>query len=256
MTDAHSRPSAPEVPLTPADTAAPSHAERARTLVSLQGTGALSTIDAEGFPHGSYITFALLGPDPVFLVSKLASHTQNLMKHAPASLMVYEARAEDPLANGRVTLLGPCERDEDPRAREAFLKRHPGAAYYADFADFGFFRLRVERIRYIGGYGRMSWVDAAAWRDAQPDPIGSHAAGIIDHMNADHADAVLAYARAFTTAADTQDAVMTGVDRYGFEMSVSVEAGRRPARVAFDAQVTTPSQAREALVALAKRARQ
>lgn len=253
--DQHANPTREE-PLTPDDTKAPSHAERARTLVASMRTGTLSTLNADGYPHGSYVTFALDGPDPVFLVSKLATHTQNLDGDVRASLMAHESHADDPLANGRVTLVGNCERlDDDVSARAAFLAVHPQAEYYVDFKDFGFYRLRVESLRYIGGYGRMSWVDVDDWRSAEPDPLAPHTGDIIQHMNQDHADALVAYARAFTRATDTDQAVMTGVDRYGFEMSVKTERGPRPARVAFGSDITTPTAARKALVALVKEAR-
>ncbi len=253
--DQHANPTREE-PLTPDDTRAPTHAERARTMVSLLGTGTLSTLGEGGYPHGSYVTFAMHGPDPVFLISKLATHTQNLMKDPRASLMAHESHAEDPLANGRVTLLGPCVRlEDDGEARAAYLAVQPQAEYYVDFADFSFYRLTVESLRYIGGYGRMSWVDVADWRSAEPDPLAAHARGILAHMNEDHADALVAYARAFTRATDADYAVMTGVDRYGFEMSVRTERGMRPARLAFDADITTPEAARKALVALVKKAR-
>jgi putative heme iron utilization protein len=255
MTDAHASPTR-ETPLTPDDVAAPSHAERARTLVSRETTGTLSTLDPDGFPHGSYVTFALEGADPVFLVSTLATHTQNLLRDPRASLMAHESREEDPLANGRVTLIGRCEKVEDPAgARAAFLAAHPRAAYYADFRDFAFYRLEVASIRYIGGYGRMSWVERGAWREATPDPLAADAAGIVRHMNDDHADALVLYARAFTRAEAAEDVVMTAVDRHGFELSVATPSGRRPARVAFGRDVTTPVQARQTLIAMLKDAR-
>ena len=101
-----------EEPLSAPDTPAPSHAERARTLAEARSTGALCTlaVDPAGYPHGSFVTFAMLGPRPVFLVSRLASHTQHLEADARASLLVAEDHAEDPLANARVTLLGRCTR--------------------------------------------------------------------------------------------------------------------------------------------------
>ncbi len=247
-----------EEPLTPEDTAAPSHAERARTLIAARRVGTLGTIslDPPGFPYGSFVTFALDGPDPVFLVSKLATHTKHLEADPRASLLVAEEGASDPLANGRVTLVGPCERVVDPsRAREVFLDAHPSAAHYVDFTDFGFFRLQVASLRYIGGYGRMSWVDVDAWRAARPDPLAPDAEGILEHMNADHAEALRLYARAFTRAAAAERVAMTAVDRLGFELSVETERGPRPARVAFEASVESAEQARAALVALVQKAR-
>ena len=51
------------------------------------------------------------------------------------------------------------------------------------------------------------------------------------------------------------DIHMTGVDRYGFEMSVETPEGWRPIRLSFENPVGTPEGTREALVAMVKRAR-
>ncbi|MCA9609836.1 MAG: HugZ family protein [Myxococcales bacterium] len=258
--DEHGRGGGPrEEPLTPPDTATPSHAERARTLLASRRFGTLGTLalDPAGYPYGSFTTYAMEGADPVFLISRLAVHTRHLEADPRASLMVAEATEANPLANGRVTLVGDCRRIEGDAgaAREAFLAAHPDAAYYAGFSDFGFFRLRVDAVRYIGGFGRMSWVDVDGWRAATPDPLAPHAADIIAHMNEDHADALVAYARAFTRATGAEEVVMNAVDRYGFELSVRTDGGPRPARLAFAQPIETPTEARKALVALVKEAR-
>lgn len=242
--------------LTPPRTRAPSHAERARTLVARQKTGALGTVESAGHPYVSLVAFAMDGTDPVFLISKLAEHTKNLAADPRASLLIAEDLTSDSLANARVTLLGSCRRLDDAGAvRDAFLAAHPSAERYVGFADFAFYRLEVERLRYVGGFGRMSWPDAHDWRAAEPDPIAPHAAGIIEHMNDDHADALVAYARAFTKATDATSAIMTAVDRYGFDMRVVTADGDAPARLAFDPPITTPTEAREALVAMVRDAR-
>ena len=209
------------------------------------------------YPYGSFVTVAFDDGNPVFLVSTLAEHTRNLRRDPRASLLVAENGSEDPLANGRVTLLGPCRQVEGDggSARAAFLATHPNAAYYVDFGDFAFWRLQVESIRYIGGYGRMSWVEAADWHAAEPDPLAVSAAGIIAHMNDDHAAGMALYCKAFSKARDITAASMTGVDRYGFEMSAVTADGPRPVRLAFADPVSTPAEVRAALVAMLKDAR-
>lgn len=239
----------------------PSHAEYARTLASRVAVGSLCTIVASepaGYPYGSFVTFALLDGEPVFLISTLAEHTRNLLADPRASLLIAETGDGDPLARARVTLLGPCTRLADEaaaRARAAFCAAHPDAAYYADFRDFGLFGLQVTAVRYIGGYGRMSWVSSDDWRRAAPDPIAPQAAGILAHMNEDHAATLLLYCHAYSRAADASAAVMTGVDRYGFEMSATTAAGPRPIRLGFSQPVTTPDEVRRELVMMAKAAR-
>jgi hypothetical protein len=237
----------------------PTHAERARTLVSRIPTGTLCTLALEpaGYPYGSFVTVAFDEGDPVFLISALAEHTKNLERDPRASLLVAEGGADDPLANGRVTMLGPCTRVEGDggSARGAFLTVHPNAAYYADFRDFAFWKLRVNAIRYIGGYGRMSWISQDDWRAAETDPLAPHAAGAIAHMNADHAEAMVLYCRAFSKATDTTSATMIGIDQYGFDMSAKTLEGPRPVRVAFARPVRTPAELRATLAAMVQDAR-
>ena len=175
--DAHARPTRDAAePLYDVNIPTPTHAERARTLVAQISTGTLCTLalEPEGYPYGSFVTVAFDNGNPIFLISGLAEHTKNLERDPRASLLVAEGGSADPLANGRVTILGPCTRVEGDRgsARAAFFAAHPNSRYYADFRDFAFWKLHVDYVRYIGGYGRMSWISKADWRAAEPDPLG------------------------------------------------------------------------------------
>ena len=244
------------------EVATPSHAERARTLVANQATGTLCTltVEPEGYPYGSFVTFALDEGSPVFLVSRLAEHTKNLLREPKCSLMVSEPGEGDPLARGRVTMVGRCEElaegEASASAREVYLAQHPNASYYVDFKDFSFWKMTTTSLRYIGGYGRMSWIEQDAWAGASPDPIAKAAGPIISHMNDDHADTMVLYCKAFSKASDTSAAQMTAVDRYGFEMSATTGEGPRPIRLAFPKPITRPDEVRAGLVALAKSARE
>jgi putative heme iron utilization protein len=258
--DAHARPTgdAPE-PLYDISVPTPTHAERARTLVAQISTGTLCTLalEPQGYPYGSFVTVAFDNGNPVFLISGLAEHTKNLERDPRASLLVAERGSADPLANGRVTMLGPCTRVEGDggSARDAFFAAHPNSTYYAGFRDFAFWKLHVEYVRYIGGYGRMSWISKDDWQAAESDPLAASAAGIIAHMNADHTDAMGLYCQAFSKATDVTSASMTGVDRYGFEMSAMTPEGPRPVRLAFAKPVSTPEEVRTALISMVKDAK-
>jgi heme iron utilization protein len=242
---------------------APSHAERCRTLTSQAMSATLSTIarDPRGFPYGSLVTVAVDDDGrPLLLLSELAEHTANLRAQPEASVLLTEpiGAHEQPLALGRVTILGRCHRlieSETAGAREAFLRRQPSAAYYVDFKDFAFYRLEPAALRYVGGFGRMSWVSPEDYRAAEPDPLAAAAAGILKHMNGDHADAVLAYGRALAGIGEATAATMTTVDRYGFEIAATTPTGPRAARLEFDAPVATADDVRRVLVAMVKRAR-
>ena len=243
------------------DIPTPSHAERARTLVEQAPDGTLSTIatDPAGFPYGSLVLFGLLDNDPLFLISGLATHTRNLKADGRASLLIKESGPDNPLALGRVTLVGPCapvDAEHVPQAKAAFLKKNPAAKFYADFGDFAIWRLSVSHVRYIGGFGRMSWVGPEDWKHATPDPIAPHAGGIISHMNEDHVEAMRLYCEAFSRTGAVQEVSMVGVDRYGVEMSAVLPDGPRPIRVAYRSPAESPGAVRRALVALVKEARQ
>jgi putative heme iron utilization protein len=101
----------------------------------------------------------------------------------------------------------------------------------------------------------MSWVDAAAYAEAEPDPLAGAAAAIIQHMNADHAEAQVLFCRHFVGRPDSTEAIMSAVDRYGFEMIVISPAGRAAVRLGFAEECTTGDQVRQAMVALVANAR-
>ncbi|AUX43730.1 pyridoxamine 5'-phosphate oxidase [Sorangium cellulosum] len=242
---------------------APSHAERCRTLAQQARSATLCTLarDPAGYPYGSLVTVAVDAEGrPLLLLSALAEHTGNLKERPEASLLVAEpseGRA-DPLALGRATLIGPCrplDGAEAAAARTRFLAAHPRASYYVGFTDFAFYRLDPVSIRYVGGFGRMSWVDASDYAAAEPDPLTADAARILEHMNTDHADAVLAYAKSLAGIKDATGATMIAVDRYGFELDVITPAGPKAARLAFSAPVSTSDEVRKAMVALVREAR-
>ena len=225
--------------------------------------GALSTIAADpaGYPYGSVATYGLddLG-NPLFFVSLMAEHTQNAIRDPRASLLVTEPVPDgaDPLASGRATLMGRLSAVEDadrPAVQERYLAANPSAEYYIGFGDFAFYRLDVEAIRYVGGYGRMSWVDAGAYAVAEPDPLAPIAAGIIGHMNADHGEAQVLYCRHLAGHADTVTATMSAVDRYGFDMVAEGPGGRTAVRLGFPEPCTTADEVRQAMVAMVREAR-
>ena len=238
----------------------PSHAEQAQTLVSKMATATLCTMSIEpaGYPYGSFVTYAIYEGNPIFLISGLAEHTKNLDKDSKASLLIAEAGEGNPLALGRVTLMGDCKRlpeEHREKVRDIFLSKNPDSKFYIDFKDFYFYRLEVSEVRYIGGFGRMSWITDEQWFRAEPDPMVPFSSDIIEHMNDDHADSMVLYCKAMSKATDTVSATMTQIDRYGFEMSANTSEGPRPIRLAFSNEVSTADEARKELVSLVKKAR-
>ncbi len=240
----------------------PSHAERARTLLHLSSVATLSTLSRKqpGFPFGSLMPYALdAAGRPLFLISTMAMHTQNLKADPRASLFVTQPAPDgDVLGAARVTIVGNVLQltdTEKPEARELYLKAHPNSHYWVDFNDFAFFRLEPIDIYYVGGFGVMGWVTAPDYAAAQPDPLADAAQGILDHMNADHADTLLLFASDHAKL-EAEAATMTSVDRRGFHLRVQTPAGIKGARIPFLREATTPGTTRSILVEMAKQARQ
>jgi len=240
----------------------PSFSERARTLAYLGRIGSLSTLSRKqpGFPFGSVMPYALDGRGrPIFLISTMAMHTQNIQADARASLLVTEPDANgDPLGASRVTVMGnvlAIPKAEVADARKLYLERYENSKYWVDFEDFTFYRMDVLDVYYVGGFGVMGWVQAPDYDIAKPDPLADGAAGIIDHMNADHKDALILLARVFA-GIEAQEAAMTAVDRLGFQVRLKTSEGMKGVRIAFLQEVRDPGQARKVLVEMVQQARQ
>jgi putative heme iron utilization protein len=195
---------------------------------------------------------------PIFLISNMAMHTQNLKTDSRCSLYVGQAGADgDPLGAARATLLGralPVQESEVGSVRDIYLARHENSRYWVDFSDFGFFRLQPIDLYYVGGFGVMGWVAAEEYEHALPDPLAEVAPGIIAHMNADHFDSMILLARSHAQLEATE-ATMTSVDRMGFNLRLKTNEGVKGARINFPHEVTSSQAARAALVAMVQQAR-
>lgn len=241
--------------------AEPTYAERARTLVYLGRIGSLSTLSRKqpGFPFGSVMPYGLDNPGhPVFLISTMAMHTQNVQADPRSSLLVTQPDASgDPLGASRVTLLGnvlPVAEADVVEARKLYLARYANSKYWVDFEDFSFYRMDIVDVYYVGGFGVMGWVSASEYSHALPDPLVDHATGIIQHMNTHHANALIELARAFA-GIESEEVTMTSVDRLGFHVRFKTSDGTRGARIAFLREVSNPEEARNVVVDMVTEAR-
>ncbi len=240
----------------------PTFSERARTLVYLGRIGSLSTLSRKqpGFPFGSVMPYGLAArAHPIFLISTMAMHTQNLQADPRASLLVTQPDAGgDPLGASRVTLIGNAQTIPQPEVAEAralYLERYASAKYWVDFEDFSFYRMDVLDVYYVGGFGVMGWVQVSDYDQAQADPLADAAAGIIEHMNTDHKDALVLLAGSFA-GIESQEAAMTSVDRLGFHMRLKTQDGMKGVRIAFLREVSNPGEARKVLVEMVQQAHQ
>jgi heme iron utilization protein len=227
----------------------------ARTLLREARSGALATLMAgSGDPYCSLVNVATAADgSPLLLISRLAVHTKNILADARVSLMLDERRAGDPLEGARVMLMGTAHLTDDPNARRRYLERQPEAKMFADFGDFGFYRIDLRDAHLVAGFGRIVDLSRA---DLVTDLAGADALvdveeEIVAHMNAEHLAAVRLYATRLLGDGDG-DWRCVGCDPEGLEL----QWDRRARRLDFPQRVASPGVLRQVLKSLAEDARQ
>src|SRR5262245_8713116 len=206
----------------------------ARTLVRTARYGAPAALEpGSGAPLASRVAVATeLDGTPLSLVSRLSEHTGAILADPRCSLLLGEPGKGDPLAHPRISLRCRAQKLErgtvdQTHAQRRYLNRQPKAKLYANFADFSFFRLAVEQAALNGGFGR-------AHKLTRADLISVHSANVgladaeqpaIDHMNADHRDAIDVYARAFAKASGGGWTI-TGIDAEGLDVALGDDSRR------------------------------
>jgi heme iron utilization protein len=219
----------------------------ARALLLQESFGVLSTVslDLPGYPFGSvtpYCTDRMCRP--IIYISHIAQHTKNIVADSRVSLTVVEkGTSDDVQAQGRVTCIGdarPVDRGDDD-VRERYFRYFPSARQYERTHDFEFFRVELVRVRFIGGFGQIFWVEPAGFMVANPFSPAEEAR-IVQHMNKDHADALSRYVGG-------GPAEMAGIDGEGFD----VLQARKRVRIPFATPVKNMEEARKALVEMARR---
>lgn len=229
----------------------------AKQLLRSVRVGALATSTPERTPFASLVTVATApNGSPILLVSRLAAHTRHLEADPRLALLLARTGEGDPLAHPRVTIQGTAARVTDPDQRAAlrarFLARHPKAELYADFPDFSFWLVGMERAQLVGGFGRQGSFEGASLRTPldEAESLVAAEASVLAHLDADHKDALALYATVLAGEPEG-DWLATGLDPEGLDLA----CGDRTARIGFPARVRTPEDLRRTLVELAGLAR-
>ena len=232
-------------------------ARLARSLLRRSRQGALATLTpGSGDPYCSLVNVAS-HPDgsPILLISRLALHTRNLLGDARLSLLLDERAEGDPLEGSRIMLAGVAEQasgDDVAILRRRYLNAHPSSEVFVNFKDFSFFRIRPTDAHLVAGFGRIVDLkpeqfltdisDAASLLEAEQ--------GVLDHMNADHHEAMNLYATKLL-GAKSADWRCTGCDPEGIDL----QAGSITLRLDFPRRIVTPAALRQVLKQFADQAR-
>jgi putative heme iron utilization protein len=231
-------------------------ARAVRSLLRRSRQGALATlVTGSGDPYCSLVNVAS-HPDgsPILLISRLALHTKNLLADARVSLMLDERVEGDPLEGARIMLSGRAEEVTTERdvVRKRYLNAHPTAEAFVDFKDFSFFHIRLAGTHLVAGFGRILDLKPAQFLT---DISDAHALieaeqGAVEHMNADHGEALGLYATRLL-GAEAAEWRCSGIDPDGIDL----QAGNKTLRLDFPERITGPGDLRKVLVRLAERAR-
>src|SRR5262249_46142414 len=153
------------------------------------------------------------------LISTLAIHTKNLMADARCSVMIDERKDGDPLEGGRIMLMGTAAPTTDSDVRRRYLTHQPEAERFADFGDFSFYRMKLNAVHLVAGFGRIVDLKPAEvlTQIDDADDLVAAEPGILQHMNQDHADACRLYATKLLGAANG-DWKCVGCDPEGLEL--------------------------------------
>ncbi len=228
-------------------------AKHAKRLIREARTGALATLNDDGSPYASLVTVSTL-PDnsPVLLLSNLAKHTANFKRDPRVSLLLEERRPGDPLAIGRVSLMGKIAVTEDPAAARRHIARHTTAKSFAKFPDFSWYRVEIESAHLVAGFGRIVGIEGRELLTdlSGADELVAAEEGAINHMNEDHRDAISLYATELLEAQNGEWR-MVSLDPEGCDLMT----GEIVRRLDFPSRLTGAGELRITLAKLAKEAR-
>ena len=189
---------------------------------------------------------------PVFFISTMAMHTQNLHQDERASLLITQPGVVgDPLGAARLTLIGSAKVAHAAEVRDLYLSRHDSARYWQDYTDFAYYRLEVEGVYFIGGFGVMGWVLTEDYAAAAHDPLATVAPEIIQHINADHG-ASLRRIAGHDAGEVPDEASMTAVDRLGFHLRLKTGDRVHGRRIPFPREVRDTNDVRAVFIEMVR----
>jgi putative heme iron utilization protein len=229
----------------------------ARSLLRRSRQGALATLmRGSGDPYCSLVNVAShCDGSPILLISRLALHTRNILDDPRVSLMLDERAEGDPLEGARIMLAGKAEQAggaQEAVLRRRYLNAHPSAEVFVNFKDFSFFRVRPAGAHLVAGFGRIVDLIPEQFLTelSDADALLEAEQGAIEHMNADHRDAMNLYATRLL-GAEQADWRCTGCDPDGIDM----QAGAKTLRLDFPRRIVTPAALRKVFKELAEQAR-
>ncbi len=228
----------------------------ARNLFNSQDFGVLSTISVKlnGIPFGSLVPYCIdKDGQPVVLISRIAEHTHNINSDSRSSITILNYDQDDVQSKARITISGKMEiiNNEESEVKNKYYRYFPNSVDYNTVHDFSFYKLKLISIRYIGGFGKIYWLEGKDFLLTNPF-AGEDEIQIIEHMNQDHLKDLILYCKHYKhiNIKKQDDLSMVGIDSHGFDLLFNL----KKLRFTFKHTINTLADAREAMVQMSKSA--
>jgi len=238
--------------------------ERARTVAAActSGTFCTSCKNDDGAPFGSHVDYVLDENGwPVLLLNGASVHTQNVAQDPRASLFAQmpskTGEGQPSAAMARVSVLGTvvpvADQDELFALRAAYSVAHGWATRLVESDKFTFFKLKPERVYYMGGFGvDAAWVDLQEYEAAEADPLALDSLALVNKLNTEQQDDLLLLCNQFVPGLDGLSAgkelevQVTCIDRLGLDIRVATQSGTKTDeyRIGFSLNVLTMEDAK------------
>ena len=164
--------------------------------------GILSTMSKihKNYPFGSFVTYVSARSRTAYLyLSDLAEHTENLHYKSESCLTIFSTNNESDIQNSqRLTLVGDLaivKEENLAHCSKLFHSILPESKKYSAMHDFKFYQLVIKSARWIGGFGKIAWLDENYWTNKKPEWHKNEKA-IIKHMNDDHQKTIVSALKA------------------------------------------------------------
>lgn len=220
-------------------------------LQEYQGILCTNSVEMPGYPFGSVVPYCLNNEGmPVILISNIAQHTKNIKQDSKVSLFATEGTPDDMQTVGRVTFIGDAKILSEDRIDwiNRYYEYFPQSRDYHKTHDFYFYTIELKRVRFIGGFGQIYWIEKEDF--ITPNPFSfEQEQHMVQHMNTDHMDAIRHYCDLHSILLnDDEKVVMAGIDSEGFHLRIN----KRIYRIKFQQSVSNSQEVRAAMVAMAR----
>jgi putative heme iron utilization protein len=232
-------------------------AESVKRFITFHRAATLSTISSsvKGYPFASLVPFDIQQQSEIIIfISLISEHYRNIQKDPRASIFVRDEFAHsNPQAHARATLLGQFKEIDSKEIEERYWLRFPDAPEQKLAHNFLFYQMKVERVRWIGGFGQISWISGDDFAKAAFDEIAYIGEGICQHMNYSHQDSLSTLVeKSHGESLDHRNLTMTRFSSVDMEIRFKDEHTEKRYKIDLPCKLESQTHAREVIISMLK----